>query len=92
VKDHSHPLVNLALKSPQTDEGMLFSSLAEVTRTAAPSGAPKLIRRPRGFQQRDLIARQDGGPAAARSEFPWCDSLPAYDACPATSPGKKRRR
>jgi hypothetical protein len=45
-KDHTHPLVLLHMKQPETDEGQLFSSLVQATSGRMPGGAERLIRRP----------------------------------------------
>jgi hypothetical protein len=45
--DHTHPLVVLYLKQPETDEGRLLASLFPATSARTPGRAPTLIRGPR---------------------------------------------
>jgi hypothetical protein len=78
-RDHTHPLVSLVLKQPETEEGRLFSALANAMPASAPAGRTKIVRGPRSFRRRDTNAPRDESPAAARSDFPWCDSLPEYE-------------
>jgi len=53
-KDHTHPLVKLRLKRPQTDEGILFSSLTQLASSSGSGDGPaslvrhRVIRRGRG--------------------------------------------
>lgn len=48
-KDHSHPLVKLELKPPDTPEGRLFSSLLTAATPAAPPVGPSPLGMAPGF-------------------------------------------
>jgi hypothetical protein len=69
-KDHTHPLVLLHLKEPETDEGRLFSSLVQATPGRTPGRTARLIREPRSFEPRRAFADPD---------FPICSTMPAYE-------------
>lgn len=46
-RDHSHPLVKLHLKAPQSEEGLLFAALARTPAGAEAGGQRRTVRRPR---------------------------------------------
>jgi hypothetical protein len=87
--DHTHPLVVLYLKQPETDEGRLLASLFPATSARMHGRAPTLIRRPGSSPGRR--ATMIGGPSSfgPRRTFadpnagiepdprwPFCNSLP----------------
>jgi hypothetical protein len=81
--DHTHPLVFLQLKQPETEEGRLFASLAQQRSPRRPSRAPRASRRPvffgprRSMGPRRVFADPNAG-IVAEPEFPWCNSIPEY--------------
>ncbi len=84
-KDHTHPLVNLRLKSPETSEGKLYAALAQNGPTRSPGrrGSPGSVRGRRlirGERPADRPMRKEPGNARpAASDWEWCDSLPEYE-------------
>ena len=83
-KDHTHPLVNLRLKAPETAEGKLFASLAQAGPDRSPGrglpGGGRGRRLIRGAPPSDRRMRRGPGNARpAESEWAWCDSLADYE-------------
>ncbi|MEA2372022.1 MAG: hypothetical protein QOH12_2416 [Solirubrobacteraceae bacterium] len=59
-RDHSHPLVKLHLKAPQSEEGVLFAALARTPAGAEVGGRRRTVRRQRATPFR---SGWNGGPA-----------------------------
>ena len=79
-KDHTHPLVLLHLKQPETDEGRLFSSFIQAPSGRAPGRATRFIRDPGRTPGRTSRLTREPRSFRSRSaaddpDFPWCSTL-----------------
>jgi hypothetical protein len=82
--DHTHPLVLLRLKQPETDEGRLFASLVQANsgQTRNPLSIPRQRRYDRGsfrLSRQRRLAEDAGVPHGP----PAGDLLPSCSGCPA---------
>jgi hypothetical protein len=92
--DHTHPLVLLYLKQPETEEGRMLASLFPATSARMGGRAPTLIRgprslpgratmigRPRSFGPRRTFADPNAG-IGPDPRWPWCSTVADYQIDP----------